>query len=98
MPDTRYFSANAVQNLTQGEDSGGCTLEVAKTVAKPGAAASENKYFALSPKGTHVEIPKELFVALSDFLATRKCAGAINIQFRSGEIVCVEAVAKKRYR
>lgn len=98
MPDTRYFSANAVQNLTQSENSGGCTLEVAKVAAKPGAAASEGKYFALSPKGTHVEIPKELFIALSDFLATRKCAGAINIQFRSGEIVCVEAVAKKRYR
>src|SRR5690348_16321782 len=97
MPDTRFLSANAAQSLTPSENSSGCALEVAKVPGKPGTL-SEGKYFALSPKGTNVEIPKELFIALSDFLATRKYPGAINIQFRNGEIICVEAVAKKRYR
>jgi len=59
---------------------------------------STGKYAAVSPKGIHIPIPKELFVALSDFLATRKCPGSITIQFRSGEIICVESTAKKTYR
>jgi hypothetical protein len=46
----------------------------------------------------HIAIPKELFIALSDFIKTRKCPGSITIQFRSGEILCVESVAKKTYR
>ena len=58
----------------------------------------EPAYLATSPNGTTVHIPKELFVALSDFMQTRKCPGSITIQFRKGEIVCVEAVAKKTYR
>ena len=58
----------------------------------------EPGYVATSPTGTSLPIPKELFVALSDFMKTRKCPGSITVQFRRGEIVCVEAVAKKTYR
>ena len=60
--------------------------------------AEEPTYLATSPNGTKLNIPKELFIALSDFIKTRKCPGSITIQFRQGEIVCVEAVAKKTYR
>jgi hypothetical protein len=60
-------------------------------------AEREEQYMATSPGGTKLQIPKELFVALSDFMKTRKCPGSITIQFRRGEIVCVEAVAKKTY-
>jgi hypothetical protein len=58
----------------------------------------EGRYLAVSPCGNQLAVPKELFIALSDFMKTRKCAGSITIQFRTGEIVCVEAVAKKTYR
>jgi hypothetical protein len=58
----------------------------------------EGKYIAIAPCGNQIPVPKELFIALSDFMKTRKCAGSITIQFRTGEIVCVESVAKKTYR
>lgn len=65
-----------------------------------GAAQSDIKsaYFVASPNGVQVPIPKELYVAFSDFIKTRKCPGSIAIQFRSGEITCVEALARKTYR
>jgi hypothetical protein len=58
----------------------------------------KNRYFIASPNGLQVTIPKELYVAFSDFIKTRKCPGSIAIQFRSGEITCVEALARKTYR
>jgi hypothetical protein len=66
--------------------------------ASRSASPSSGEYLAVSPKGLSVTIPKELFIALSDFIKTRKCPGSITIQFRSGEISCVESVAKKTYR
>lgn len=65
-----------------------------------GTAQSDMKsgYFVASPNGVQVPIPKELYVAFSDFIKTRKCPGSIAIQFRSGEITCVEALARKTYR
>jgi hypothetical protein len=66
--------------------------------AGSGGMFPQSRYLALSPDGTGAEIPKELFIALSDFLETRKCAGEISIEFRNGEIVSVEAVSKRRYR
>ena len=62
--------------------------------AEPGNSG----YFAVSPNGTQVPITRELFVAFSDFMKTRKCPGSIAIQFRGGEITCVEALARKTYR
>ena len=64
----------------------------------PAAMDLQGKCMAVSPDGSHIPLPKELFVALSDFMQSRKCPGSITIQFRNGEITCVEAVAKKTFR
>jgi hypothetical protein len=97
MSDIRaYFPGGAAQlskrNDPEGEPS---ALPSNKVPAEPDA---ERQYVATSPSGAKVNIPKELFVALSDFIKTRKTPGSIIIQFRGGEIICVEAVAKKTYR
>jgi hypothetical protein len=98
MADRVYFANGATQMSKEGDparDHG--TLGVNK-LSKPPEVDDEGKYAATAPGGTQLEIPKELFIALSDFIKTRKCPGSITIQFRRGEIVCVEAVAKKTYR
>lgn len=95
MSETRVYLASA--SASPAADTNSCALKIGKLPEKA-ATAIEGKYLAVSPKRTHVEIPKELFIALSDFLDMRKSSGAINIQFRSGQIVCVEAVVKKTYR
>jgi len=95
MADDPNDTANSFRKLAQGRHAIPIGIGTASSAAE---TAPEPKYFALSPNGTRVEIPKELFVALSDFLETRKYAGEIKIEFRSGEIVSVEAVSKKRYR
>jgi hypothetical protein len=97
MPDNRIYSASAVRKLAPSQDQHAGPVDISRGSVAAGTA-QEAKYFAVSPKGTHLEIPKELFIALSDFLETRKYPGAISIQFRSGEIICIEAAAKKRYR
>ena len=61
-------------------------------------AAARDSCIAISPDGRQVEIPKELFVALWDFLEGRKAAGSITLQFRDGSLSCLEAVAKKNFR
>lgn len=103
MSDTRmYFTGNGVQrakHVDLARDQ--ATLDpVKKSRAEDLSVGpeSESQYLALSPTGTKLNIPKELFVALDDFIKTRKCPGSITIQFRRGDIVCVEAVAKKTYR
>lgn len=99
MPDTRvYYASGAVQLAKDGE---GAQESSVLADANPSTAAEqvpEHQYHAMSPSGSKLNIPKELFIALSDFIKTRKCPGSITIQFRRGEIVCVEAVAKKTYR
>lgn len=102
MSDPRmYLAGSAAQLSTNGDSACGhnspdnTKRSKAEQEEEPGP---EPAYLATSPSGTTVHIPKELFVALSDFMQTRKCPGSITIQFRKGEIVCVEAVAKKTYR
>ena len=99
MPDSRiYVASNGVQ-LSNDSDSG--RDHAGMDASKPSRATEsdrELKYVAISPSDTALQIPKELFVALSDFMKTRKCPGSITIQFRRGEIICVEAIAKKTYR
>ena len=73
------------------------TLQI-ENVASVSRSELTGQYVAVSPKGVTVTIPKELFVALSDFIKTRKCPGSVTIQFRKGEILCVESVAKKTYK
>lgn len=55
-------------------------------------------YVAISPEGTKLEIPKELFTVLCDFMEFRKDAGSIVVHFRNGGIAGLEAVIKKRYK
>jgi hypothetical protein len=62
------------------------------------AAATGDSCMAISPDGRQIEIPKELFLALWDFLEGRKTAGSITLQFRDGTLSCLEAVAKKNFR
>lgn len=95
MSDIRaYFPGRTVQ-LSKGSEPEASALQSNKP---PAEQAAEPQYVATSPSGAKVNIPKELFVALSDFIKTRKSPGSIVIQFRRGEIICVEAVAKKTYR
>lgn len=97
MSDIRaYFPDRAVQ-LSKGSEPG-CGPSTLQSNKLPAEPAAEPQYVATSPGGAKVNVPKELFVALSDFIKTRKCPGSIVIQFRRGEITCVEAVAKKTYR
>lgn len=96
MPDTKIYNralhpnhpaVSSCEQRPQAQANGG----TAERDAKPG-------YFVSSPNGMQVPIPKELYVAFSDFIKTRKCPGSIAIQFRAGEITCVEALARKTYR
>ena len=102
MSDPRlHLAGSAVQLAKNGESAHNhAHLEPDKLQQreKPEQEEQEEQYLATAPNGSKLEIPKELFVALSDFMKTRKCPGSITIQFRRGEIVCVEAVAKKTYR
>jgi hypothetical protein len=91
------FSEAAFASSASGHTLSECAVEV-DPAGGPGRLDAPGKYVAVSPKGVHIAIPKELFIALSDFIKTRKCPGSITIQFRSGEILCVESVAKKTYR
>jgi hypothetical protein len=67
-------------------------------IAQSAQPSVVQQYVAVSPNGTSVSIPKELYVALVDFMMTRKYPGSITIQFRAGEILGMESVAKKTYR
>src|SRR5258708_21560578 len=58
----------------------------------------EGQYAAVSPCGNRLPVPRGLFVALTDFMQTRKCAGSILIQFRTAEIHCMQPHAKNTYR
>jgi hypothetical protein len=99
MSDTPVsFAISAVQLPTKGQPGGERSTIRSDKLAKAEESASAPRYLATSPCGASVNIPRELFVALHDFISSRKCPGSITIQFRRGEIVCVEAVAKKTYR
>jgi hypothetical protein len=60
--------------------------------------AAPDSCVAISPDGRQIQIPKELFLALWDFLEGRKVAGSITLQFRDGTLSSLEAVAKKSFR
>lgn len=70
----------------------------ANRATKIAQMVSPDDFFAISASGVRVRIPRELFDALQEFLVTKKNAGSITLQFRAGEITCVEALAKKTYR
>lgn len=99
MTETRAYLANATLQFQKNDDAASPPPSLPMDKAShTGTTSVEGKYLAVSPNGTRVPIPKELFLALQDFMKTRKSPGSITIQFRGGEIICVEAVAKKTYR
>ncbi|HLJ88925.1 MAG TPA: hypothetical protein VKZ53_19050 [Candidatus Angelobacter sp.] len=55
-------------------------------------------YVVISPEGNQIEIPKELFGALWDFLQGNKPSGSVTIQFRNGGVAGLEALIKKTYK
>ncbi|HXB21922.1 MAG TPA: hypothetical protein VNV88_11095 [Candidatus Solibacter sp.] len=97
MAETRIYLADL-----QAQNDSQTTVERATpdklNAAAPAAIDLQGKCMAVSPDGSNIPLPRELFVALSDFMQSRKCPGSITIQFRNGEITCVEAVAKKTFR
>lgn len=52
----------------------------------------------LSPIGDRIEIPEELFLALSDFLQGRQSNGSVVIHFRNGGVAGLEALVTKQYK
>jgi hypothetical protein len=56
------------------------------------------RYVVLSPDGARIEVPKELFLALSDFISARKEAGSMTVHFRNGGVAGLETLVKKRYK
>lgn len=52
----------------------------------------------VSPDGVEIEIPKELFGALWDFLNGSYQTGSMVIQFRNGGIAGIEAFIKRTYK
>jgi hypothetical protein len=98
MPDARTYHRNSVLALSASNHSRTEYTDLELTPLQESARPETEKYVAVSPKGIHISIPKELFVALSDFIKTRKGPGSITLQFRGGEILGMESVAKKTYR
>ena len=90
----------SIVNRTLGSHLPRKSPEAYRTPQNSGASGTidaTDRYFALSPEGTKIAVPKELFIALSDFMRTRKCPGSITIEFQCDQIVVVEAVARKTY-
>ncbi|MBZ5509026.1 MAG: hypothetical protein LAO78_26500 [Acidobacteriia bacterium] len=52
----------------------------------------------MSPEGVEIEVPSELFLALSDFMVTRKNAGSMIVHFRNGGVAGLETLVKKKYK
>jgi hypothetical protein len=98
MAETKVCASNNVNQTLVDVHPNDCAGLPVNKLASSSHSDPSRQYVAISPTGVSVTIPKELFVALSDFIKTRKCPGSITIQFRSGEILCVESVAKKTYR
>jgi len=59
---------------------------------------SRIQYAVVSPDGSRIEIPKELFGALWDFIEGNKPSGSVTIQFRNGGIAGLEALIKRTYK
>jgi hypothetical protein len=59
---------------------------------------SPQQYLVIAPDGNRIEIPKELFGLLLDFLQGSKQTGSVVIQFRNGGVAGLEALIKKTYK
>ncbi|HKD82412.1 MAG TPA: hypothetical protein VKH81_22175 [Candidatus Angelobacter sp.] len=59
---------------------------------------SNRRYLLMSPDGTEIEVPPELFRAINDFMVGRKDAGSMVVHFRNGGVAGLETVIKKKYK
>jgi len=59
---------------------------------------SRLQYAVVSADGGRIEIPKELFGALWDFIKGNKSSGTVTIQFRNGGVAGLEALVKRTYK
>ncbi len=59
---------------------------------------SAPQHVVVSPDGSQISIPRELFDALADFLQGSKPTGALVIQFRNGGVAGLEALIKRIYK
>lgn len=99
MPDNKTHLANgALHSSVVDHSRNECMSAQVGSIDQPSQSSLAQQYVAVSPNGISVSIPKELYVALVDFMMTRKYPGSITIQFRGGEILGMESVAKKTYR
>jgi hypothetical protein len=55
-------------------------------------------FLVVAPDGDQVEISRELFGALWDFLQGNQPTGSVVIHFRNGGIAGLEAIIKKTYK
>jgi hypothetical protein len=56
------------------------------------------QYLVIAPDGNQIQISRELFSALWEFLQGDKPTGSIVIHFRNGGIAGLEAIVKKVYK
>jgi hypothetical protein len=72
MPDTRVYYASGAVQLAK-DSNGAHESSVLADTNLPAATEKplEQQYQAISPSGSKLNIPKELFIALSDFIKTR---------------------------
>ncbi len=61
-------------------------------------ANTKSPYLATSPDGLKIEIPKELFMVLCDFLDIRKNAGSMVVHFKNGGVAGLETLTRKKYK
>ena len=59
---------------------------------------SRLQYAVVSPDGSRIEIPKELFAVLWDFIKGNKSSGTVTIRFRNGGVAGLEALFKRTYK
>ena len=64
----------------------------------PISIVGDESYFAVSPEGLEIEIPKELFSVLRDFTEGHKQNGTAVVQFRNGGVAGLETMIKKTYK
>jgi len=57
-----------------------------------------DRYLVVAPDGKEIEVPKEMFAALSDFMTMRKDAGSMIVHFRNGGVAGLETLVKKKYK
>jgi len=55
-------------------------------------------YLVVAPDGSQIQISRELFGALWEFLEGDKPTGSVVIHFRNGGIAGLEAITKKVYK